>query len=75
MNLPQYHMYIKLLIDGTTSRPFSATTLPLPEKRHGHREQIIQESRKTYSAERQTVQQEIVSPKQAPKTIQTLFDA
>ena len=27
--LPNRHMYVKLMIDGTPSRPFSATTLPL----------------------------------------------
>jgi hypothetical protein len=29
ISLPQYHIYLKLLIDGSASRPFSATTLPL----------------------------------------------
>ncbi|MEZ5016069.1 MAG: type IV secretion system DNA-binding domain-containing protein [Flavipsychrobacter sp.] len=28
VNLPRYHIYLKLMIDGTTSQPFSATTLP-----------------------------------------------
>lgn len=27
INLPNYHIYLKLMIDGTPSRPFSATTL------------------------------------------------
>jgi len=26
--LPNYHIYLKLLIDGEPSKPFSATTLP-----------------------------------------------
>ncbi len=30
VNLPKYGMYIKLLIDGATSRPFSAYSLPKP---------------------------------------------
>lgn len=29
VSLPKYHIYLKLLIDGSASRPFSATTLPL----------------------------------------------
>lgn len=29
VSLPQYSMYIKLLIDGTTSKPFSAISLSL----------------------------------------------
>ena len=27
-NLPNYHIYLKMMIDGNISRPFSATTLP-----------------------------------------------
>ena len=27
-NLPNYHIYLKLMIDGKVSRPFSAVTLP-----------------------------------------------
>ncbi len=30
ISLPLYHVYIRLLIDGDASRPFSATTLPPP---------------------------------------------
>lgn len=29
INLPRYHIYLKLLIDGSTSKPFSAKTLGL----------------------------------------------
>src|SRR5205823_14797460 len=29
INLPNYHIYLRLMIDGVMSRPFSATTLPL----------------------------------------------
>jgi len=29
ITLPQHHIYLKLMIDGATSRPFSAVTLPL----------------------------------------------
>lgn len=31
MSLPNYHIYLKLMIDGVVSRPFSAETLPPPE--------------------------------------------
>jgi hypothetical protein len=30
LNLPNYHIYLKLMIDGTPSKPFSARTL-VPE--------------------------------------------
>ncbi len=29
VNLPKYHMYLKLMIDGATSLPFSAVTVPM----------------------------------------------
>src|SRR3989442_13525786 len=28
VNLPNHHVYLKLMIDGVVSKPFSATTLP-----------------------------------------------
>ena len=28
VNLPNYHIYLKLMVDGVVSRPFSATTIP-----------------------------------------------
>jgi type IV secretory pathway TraG/TraD family ATPase VirD4 len=31
INLPNYDLYIKLLIDGVPSRPFSATTFPVAQ--------------------------------------------
>jgi len=30
INLPRFNIYLRLLIDGTASRPFSAVTIPLP---------------------------------------------
>jgi hypothetical protein len=32
VNLPAYNIYLKLMIDGKTSQPFSAETLPPTEK-------------------------------------------
>jgi hypothetical protein len=28
MNLPNHHIYLKLMVDGIPSKPFSAVTLP-----------------------------------------------
>ncbi len=61
VNLPNYHVYIKLMIDGVTSRPFSATTLP-PMKidlSKGVKEKIIESSRKLYTRSREEVENEI----------------
>ena len=35
VRLPNYHLYLKLMIDGVVSKPFSAETLP-PEKMLNH---------------------------------------
>jgi CxxC-x17-CxxC domain-containing protein len=61
VNLPNYHVYLKLMIDGITSRPFSATTLP-PIKIYlskGVKEKIIELSRKLYTRSRREVEDEI----------------
>ena len=61
VNLPNYNIYVKLMIDGVTSRPFSATTLP-PIKidlSKGVKEKIIESSRKLYTRPRKEVEDEI----------------
>lgn len=46
--LPQYSIYLKLLIDGTISQPFSATTLPLTYLKTRLINDIIVHSRNRY---------------------------
>lgn len=61
VNLPNYHVYLKLMIDGVTSRPFSASTLP-PIKidvNANVKDKIIASSRKLYTRSRQDVEDEI----------------
>ena len=61
VNLPNYHVYLKLMIDGVTSRPFSASTLP-PMKidlSAGVKEKIIESSRALYARPREEVEAEI----------------
>jgi len=48
INLPKYSMYLKLMIDGATSKPFSADTLPLLAPINSSQEEIITYSRKRY---------------------------
>lgn len=61
VNLPKYHMYLKLMIDGLISEPFSATGLPplMPEELTGNKEKIIAVSRERYSRERASVEDKI----------------
>jgi hypothetical protein len=60
VNLGKRQMYLRLMIDGISSRGFSASTLerfPVPEK--SYKEQIIEHSRQTYSTRREVVEKNI----------------
>jgi len=62
IRLPNRNVYIKLMIDGITSRPFSAGTItPVvnTEKDHKKREEIIRISRAKYARSKNTVEDEI----------------
>ena len=61
IRLPNYNIYIKLLIDGITSRPFSAVTIaPAPVViDHKKREEIIRIARLKYAHPVKTVEEEI----------------
>ncbi|OGI69184.1 hypothetical protein A2824_01905 [Candidatus Nomurabacteria bacterium RIFCSPHIGHO2_01_FULL_42_16] len=61
VNMPNYMIYIKLMIDGMTSRPFSAKTLPPlpPPSIPVSSEKVIEVSRKVYSRSRKEVEDAI----------------
>ncbi|MBI2640159.1 MAG: type IV secretion system DNA-binding domain-containing protein, partial [Candidatus Sungbacteria bacterium] len=60
VNLGFAQIYLKLMIDGIASRPFSATTLaPLPKPAKSNREAIIKLSRKQYGTSAEEVRQKI----------------
>src|SRR5262249_52882649 len=46
VNLPNHHIYLKLLIDGAPSEPFSAITLPPHPRATSHKQEIIDHSRR-----------------------------
>jgi len=61
VNLPNYQVYLRLMIDGMTSRPFSAHTMPpleMPQSKET-RDKIIQASRERYAHPRAEVEEEI----------------
>jgi hypothetical protein len=68
VNLPNRQAYLKLLVDGTTSRPFSATMLPPPDASRSCRDEIIAESRRRYCRPVATVEQEILRGWQGEST-------
>ena len=60
LNLPNYNIYLRLLIDGVPSRPFSAITLPpFPKPEISYTDEIIDYSRKNYGTQRAEVERAI----------------
>ncbi|MFA5009151.1 MAG: CxxC-x17-CxxC domain-containing protein [Candidatus Paceibacterota bacterium] len=62
VNLPKQNIFVKLAIDGITSRPFSAETLsPVAHLDVSYREEIIQASRNVYGTNRKNVEERIAA--------------
>ncbi|MBI3261294.1 type IV secretion system DNA-binding domain-containing protein [Candidatus Berkelbacteria bacterium] len=59
VNLPKYHIYLKLMVDGIASPAFSATTLPLADEETGNIEKIRATTRATYTKPRDEIEQQI----------------
>lgn len=61
VNLPKYEFYIKLMIDGIASDPFSARGLaPLTEEeKTGNKEKVIKVSRERYAKQKSVVEEKI----------------
>ena len=62
VNLSNYQIALKLMIDGHSSRPFLANTLPLPASINQNKEKVIKISRERWT------QKETDEPKSAPQT-------
>lgn len=61
VNLPKWKIYLKLMIDGVTSQPFSADTLPDPEPELiSNRDKIIEFSRNTYGKPKASLQNNVI---------------
>ena len=60
INLPNHNIYLKLMIDGVTSRPFSAVTLPPPQYIKSYMDEIIETSRKSFARPKSEVEREIL---------------
>ena len=60
VNLPKYNFYVKLMIDGISSRPFSAHNIEPPKKPEQiFKDVIIENSRRQYSTPREIVEEKI----------------
>jgi len=62
VNLPKYEMYLKLMIDGVASSPFSAKGLPplTDEEKTNNVDQVIAYSREKYATNRLEVEEKIL---------------
>ncbi|MEK7481234.1 MAG: type IV secretion system DNA-binding domain-containing protein [Patescibacteria group bacterium] len=59
VNLPKYQIYLRLMIDGVASQPFSALTLPPIAQRTGSTERVIAVSRERYGRSRQVIEEKV----------------
>lgn len=67
INLDNYHIYVKMSIDGVTCPAFSSLTLPRSAMKFANKEKIIEFSRKTYSKNRDYVEAQIGQISDLPK--------
>ncbi len=75
VNLDNYHIYVKMSVDGVTSPAFSATTLPPEAHKNNNYETIIEHSRANYSQRRDYIEQKIASLSEMPKLDEILTRA
>ncbi len=60
INLPKYNVYVKLMIDGVSGKPFSAETLPPPEPPvDSERDKIIRVSKERYAVPREDIEEKL----------------
>ena len=59
INLPKFSIYLKLMIDGVTSQPFSALTLPPIAVKTGSLQKVIEQSRERYAGERGKIEEKV----------------
>lgn len=59
VNLPKFNAYIKLMINGMSSKPFSMQTLPPISEQFGRRQTVLEVSRERYGQPRAQVEDKI----------------
>lgn len=83
VSLGYYQIYLKLMIDGLASKPFSAVTLPPIEKsQKSFKDEVVAYSRETYARPRAEIEKMILErhvtapvPQKPPKETKTYGDA
>jgi CxxC-x17-CxxC domain-containing protein len=59
VNLDKYNAYVKLMINGVTSSPFSMETIPPVAETYHSREKVIAVSRERYGKSREIIEEKI----------------
>jgi len=75
VNLDNYHIYVKMSIEGVTCPAFSAETLPPDKMMNNNKEAIIQHSREHYSKRREYVEEKLTSLAEMPRVEEILTKA
>ncbi len=60
VNLAKYQIFLKLMIDGVASQPFSAMTMPPIGSPTGSSEKVIRVSRERYAKKREEIEEKIM---------------
>ncbi len=60
VNLKKFEIYLKLMIDGASSEPFSANTLAPIAENTGSMEKVIRVSRERYSTPRKVIEDRVI---------------
>ncbi len=60
VSLDAWAFYVKLCIDGMTSVPFSAKSLPVRYQKFGLRSDIVEKSRQKYGTPREVIEEKII---------------
>lgn len=72
VNAAKHNVYVKLMIDGVSSRPFSAENLPfLPSPKESFTEMIIDSSRRTYASPRVVVEKKITDRWEVKESVES----
>jgi energy-coupling factor transporter ATP-binding protein EcfA2 len=61
VNLPKYSMYLKLMIDGATSKAFSAETIPISYEKSHLKKSVIELSNRHYGKLKEAAEKEILA--------------
>ena len=59
IGLERFHMCTKLMVEGMSSSPFSAITMPITEPKTNNREKVIELSRNKYSTDVSKVEERV----------------